>query len=297
MDESDDGRFPPDAATDKPPGNATGLSRRGFITTALASGFALAARPVSAQTIHTDSSGLIAGTVSVPAGDATFPAYRAMPDKGGPFATIVVVEEIFGVHEHIQDVCRRLAHLGYYAIAPELLSRQGDVSTLSDIGEIITRVISKVPDAQVLSDIDATIAYAGASHHADTGRVGIVGFCWGGRITWLYADHNPKIRAGVAFYGGLEGGKTELKPRDPVDIAETLRVPVLGLYAELDTGIKAPAVDRMQAGLVKSGSGSQLVVFPGVGHGFHADYRPSYDPAAATYGWKLAHDWFRDHGV
>ena len=286
-----------EAGSTAPDAQAGTLSRRGFITTAVVSGFALAVQPAGAQTIHTDGSGLVAGAVSVPVADGVIPAYRAMPDKGGPFATIVVVEEIFGVHEHIQDVCRRLAHLGYYAIAPELLARQGDVSKLADVGEIISKVVSKVPDAQVLADIDATLAFAGASTHADPQRAGIVGFCWGGRIVWLYAAHNPKLRAGVAFYGGLEGVASELKPTNPVDLAASLRVPVLGLYAELDTGIKAPAVDRMQAELLKSPSGSQLVVFPGVGHGFHADYRPSYDRAAATYAWKLARDWFGDHGV
>jgi len=297
MDEHSFGLVPLDDTTGEPDPRMSALSRRRFITTALASGFALAARPVGAQTITTDSVGLLAGAVSVPVADGTVPAYRAMPDKGGPFPTIVVVEEIFGVHEHIQDVCRRLAHLGYYAIAPELLARQGDVSTIAEVGEIIARVISKVPDAQVMADLDATLAYAASTKHADTQRAGIVGFCWGGRIVWLYSGHNPKLRAGVAFYGGLEGTKSELKPTDPVDIAESLRVPVLGLYAELDSGIKAPAVDRMQASLGKSASGSQIVVFPGVGHGFHADYRPSYDRSAATYAWKLAHDWFRDHGV
>ncbi len=273
------------------------FTRRNFIVTTLASGFALAASPVMAQAIKTDSKGLVADAVSIPVADGKIPGYRAMPDKAGSFPTVVVIQEIFGVHEHIQDVCRRLAKLGYYAIAPELFARQGDVSKMTDIGAILTDVVTKVPDAQVMSDIDAALAFAKASKHADTARLGVIGFCYGGRATWLYAAHNPAVKAGVAYYGLLEGLKSDIKPNDPVDIGATLKVPVLGLYAELDAYIKADAVDRMTKQLVASGSGSQIVIFPGVDHGFNADYRPTYDKAAATYGWKLARDWLKEHGV
>ncbi len=277
---------------------ASGLNRRNFLVTALASGFALAASPVMAQQIiKTDSKGIVAGEVSIPVADGKIPGYRAMPDKAGRHPTIIVMQEIFGVHEHIQDVCRRLAKLGYYAIAPELFTRQGDVSKMTDIGTILKDVVSKVPDAQLMSDIDATVAFAKASKRANTARLGTIGFCWGGRTVWLYAAHNPSVKVGVSYYGLLEGMKSEIKPNDPIDIGTTLKVPVLGMYAELDTYITAASVSKMEKQLVQSGSGSQIIVFPAVDHGFNADYRPTYDRAAATYGWKLALDWFKDHGV
>lgn len=277
--------------------SGAGFNRRNFLVTALASGFAIAASPVLAQAIKTDSKGIVAGEVSIPVADGKIPGYRAMPDKAGQFPTIVVVQEIFGVHEHIQDICRRLAKLGYYAIAPEMFARQGDVSKMNDTGAILKDVVSKVPDAQVMSDIDATVAFAKASKHANTARLGTIGFCWGGRTVWLYAAHNPAVKAGVAYYGLLEGMKSDIKPNDPIDIGATLKVPVLGMYAELDTFIKADAVSKMEKALVQSGSGSQIIVFPAVDHGFNADYRPTYDRAAATYGWKLTRDWLKDHGV
>src|SRR5262249_51030425 len=179
------------------------LSRRGFVVTSLATGFALATRPVSAQTITTDTKGLEAGEVKVPVADGAIPAYRAMPDKGGPFPTVLVVQEIFGVHEHIKDIARRFAKLGYFAIAPELYARQGDVSGMENIQEIISKVVSKVPDAQVMSDLDAAVTYAKGTGKAATDKLGVTGFCWGGRIVWLYAAHNPNLKAGVAWYGRL----------------------------------------------------------------------------------------------
>jgi len=273
------------------------LNRRGFIMASLASGFALASSPLLAQAITTSTKGLIAGEVSVPVADGVMPAYRAMPAKAGKHPTIVVIQEIFGVHEHIKDVCRRLAKLGYYAIAPELFARQGDVSKMTDIGEILSQVVSKVPDAQVFSDIDASVAFAKASGHADTRKLGTVGFCYGGRIVWLYGKHNPAVKAGVAYYGLLNGLKSDIKPKDPIDVGAELKVPVLGLYAGTDSFIPDTVVDQMRAELQKSGSGSDIVVFPGLNHGFNADYRPTYDKAAADYAWKLARDWFKDHGV
>lgn len=274
-----------------------GLSRRGFAVTALATGFAVASNPVLAQAIVTDAVGLVAGEVSIPVADGKIPGYRAMPAKPGKHPVLLVVQEIFGVHEHIKDMCRRFAKLGYYAIAPEMYARQGDVSKLTDIGEILSTVVSKVPDAQVISDLDSAVAFAAASGHANANRVGLVGYCWGGRVAWVYANHNPKLKAAVSYYGLLDGMQADIRPQDPVDFASNLKVPVLGMYAGLDDFIKPAAIDRMTAGLRTSGSGSEIVVFPNVNHGFNADYRPSYDKTAATYATKLALDWLKEHGV
>ncbi len=274
-----------------------GLSRRGFVVTSLASGFAVASNPVLAQAITTDSAGLVAGEVSVPVADGRMPAYRAMPAGAGKFPVLLVVQEIFGVHEHIKDMCRRYAKLGYYAIAPELYARQGDVSKMSDIGAILSTVVAKVPDAQVNTDLDATVAFAQASGNADSARLGLVGYCWGGRAAWVYANHNPRLKVAVSYYGLLDGMKSAIKPQDPVDFAASLKVPVLGLYAGIDGFVKPAVIDQMRAGIVKSGSGSEIVVFPNVNHGFNADYRPTYDKTAAVYAQKLAADWLKDHGV
>lgn len=274
-----------------------GVSRRGFVMTSLASGFAVASQPVLAQAITTDTQGIVAGEVSIATADGHVPGYRAMPAKPGKHPVVLVVHEIFGVHEHIKDVCRRLAKQGYFAISAELFARQGDVSKMSDIPEIFSSVVLKVPDAQVCADLDATIAFARASGHANVERVGLVGFCWGGRIAWVYAAHNPKLKAAVSYYGLLEGMKSDIRPGDPIDLAAQIKVPVLGLYAGTDAYVKPAAVDQMRAGLTGSGSGSQIVVFPNVNHGFNADYRPTYDKTAATYAWKLAHDWLKEHGV
>ncbi len=274
-----------------------GLSRRTFVMTSLASGFAVASNPVLAEAITTDTKGLVAGEVSVPVADGKIPAYRAMPAKPGKYPVVLVVQEIFGVHEHIKDVCRRYAKLGYFAIAPELYARQGDVSKLTDIGQILATVVSKVPDAQVNADLDATVAFAKASGRARVDRLGLVGYCWGGRAAWVYALHNPKLKAAVAYYGLLEGMKSDIRPQDPIEFAAELKVPVLGLYAGIDAFVKAETIDKMTAGLRKSTSGSKIVVFPNVDHGFNADYRPSYDKSAATYAAELAHDWLKERGV
>ncbi len=274
-----------------------GVSRRTFFVTTLATGFAVAAQPVMAQVITTDTQGLTAGEVQIPVAGGKIPAYRAVPKKPGKYPVMLVVQEIFGVHEHIKDMCRRYAKMGYYAIAPEMFARQGDVSKMTDIGQILSEVVSKVPDAQVCADLDAAVAFAKASGHADASRVGLVGWCWGGRTAWIYANHNPKLKAAVAYYGLLSGMKSDIKPADPIDLAANIKVPVLGLYAGSDSYIKADVVDQMRAGIAKSGSGSEIVVFPNVNHGFNADYRPTYDKGAATYAQKLASEWFRDHGV
>ncbi len=275
----------------------SGFSRRSFVMTSLASGFAVASNPALAQAITTDSTGLIAGEVSVPVADGKIPAYRAMPAKPGKYPVLLVVQEIFGVHEHIKDMCRRFAKLGYYAIAPEMYARQGDVSKMADIGTILSTVVAKVPDAQVNADLDAAIAFAGASGNGDNARVGLVGYCWGGRAAWVYALHNPKLKAVVSYYGLLDGMKSPIKPQDPVDFAAALKVPVLGLYAGIDGFVKPAVIDQMRAGLVKSTSGSEIVIFPNVNHGFNADYRPTYDKSAAVYAQKLTADWLKERGV
>ncbi|CAO4182448.1 dienelactone hydrolase family protein [Methylorubrum aminovorans] len=276
----------------------TTLSRRTVIATSLATGFALAVQPVAAQTtITTDTNGLSAGEVKIPTQDGEIPAYRAMPAEGGPFPTVLVIQEIFGVHEHIKDVCRRLAKLGYFALAPELYARQGDVSRLTNIQQIVSEVVSKVPDAQVMRDLDAAVAYAKGTGKADTARLGITGFCWGGRITWLYAAHNPGVKAGVAWYGRLVGDASDLMPKHPVDVAADLKAPVLGLYGGADQGIPVATIDRMKGACRAAGKTCDFVVYPDAPHAFHADYRPSYRAEPAQDGWRRLQDWFRQHGA
>ena len=273
------------------------FTRRGFVVTSLAAGFALAVQPVSAQTITTDTKGLEAGEVKIPVADGDIPAYRAMPAKGGPFPVVLVVQEIFGVHEHIKDICRRLAKLGYLAVAPELYARQGDVSKITDIKEIISKVVSKVPDAQVMADLDATVAWAKGTKSGDTTKLGITGFCWGGRIVWLYAAHNPDLKAGVAWYGRLVGEADALHPKHPVDVAAALKAPVLGLYGGADPGIPLESVEKMRAALKEANKAAEIVVYPDTPHGFYADYRPSYRKDQAEDGWKRMLEWFKKHGV
>ena len=273
------------------------LTRREFIAiSSLTAGFVIAVQPISANTISTDFKGIVAGEVKIPTKDGVIPAYRARPTLGKDFPVILVVQEIFGVHAYIQDVCRRLAKLGYLAIAPEMFYRQGDVSKLTDIAEI-RKVVSKVPDAQVMSDLDATVAWAMKSAKGDPNKLGITGFCWGGRITWLYAAHNPKVKAGVAWYGRLVGESTALTPKHPVDIAKSLQVPILGLYGGKDTGIPLDTVEQMRDRLKDCSTKSELVVYPDAPHAFHADYRPSYRQSEAEDGWERLLTWFKSNGV
>ncbi|MBW4441557.1 MAG: dienelactone hydrolase family protein [Plectolyngbya sp. WJT66-NPBG17] len=273
------------------------FTRRKFIATAtLATGFALAVQPISAKTITTDAKGLIASAIKIPVADGEIPAYRAQPAIGSNFPIVLVIQEIFGVHEHIQDVCRRFAKLGYVAIAPELFTRQGDVSKLSSIDQI-RPIVAKVPDAQVMSDLDATVNWAVRSAKGNAERLGITGFCWGGRITWLYAAHNPQVKAGVAWYGRLVGDTTPLTPRHPLDIASTLKVPVLGLYGGKDTGIPLETVRQMQERLKTGSSQSEIIVYPDAPHAFFADYRPSYRETEAKDGWQRLQAWFKQQGV
>jgi carboxymethylenebutenolidase len=274
----------------------TAWNRREFVTSSLAAGFALAVQPVCAQTmIVTDTQGLTAGEVKVPARDREIPAYRAMPAAGKNLPVVLVVQEIFGVHEHIKDVCRRFAKIGYIAVAPDLYVRQGDVSQMKDNKEIIAKVVSKVPDAQVMSDLDATAAWAG-KNGGNVQKLGITGFCWGGRIVWMYAAHNQKLTAGVAWYGPFvrsyhDGDKTAL------DVVESINAPVLGLYGGADAGIPNDTVEKMREALKKAGKKSDIVLYPDTPHAFHADYRPSYRKQQADDGWKRCTEWFKKHGV
>jgi len=280
--------------------NRARWSRRDFVASSIATGFALAVQPVCAQTmIVTDTQGLTAGDIKIPTSDGDVPAYRAMPASGKSVPVILVVQEIFGVHEHIKNVCRRFAKVGYMAIAPELYFRQGDVSKLSDIKEILSKVVSKVPDSQVMSDLDSAVAWAG-KNGGDVEKLGITGFCWGGRIVWMYDAHNPAVKAGVAWYGPLAKDATPLSPTNPVDIAKDLHGPVQGLYGGADTGISQDSVEKMRAAL-KAGSPaaqkSQIKVYPDTPHGFNADYRPSFRKEQAEDGWKIALAWFKANGV
>lgn len=273
------------------------ITRREFMTTAaLTTGFAVAVQPVLAKVISTETQGLIAGVVKIPVKDGEIPAYRAQPDQGENFPIVLVIQEIFGVHEHIQDVVRRFAKLGYLAIAPELFIRQGDVSKLSNIDEI-RAIASKVPDSQVLSDLDATVDWGVKSAKGNADKLAITGFCWGGRITWLYSAHNPQVKAGVAWYGRLVGNATELQPKHPVDIAAELKVPVLGLYGGQDTGIPVDTVEQIREQLKSSSSKSEIIVYPDAPHAFFADYRPSYREKEAKDGWQRLQKWFKQYGV
>jgi len=285
------------------PADTVDLTRRDFVRAAVGSGFAAAVVPVTAQTIKTDTAGLTAGEVTIPVGDFKLPAYRAMPagkTAADKLPVVLVVSEIFGVHEHIADVARRFAKLGYLAIAPELFVRQGDAQGYGEISKLIAEVVSKVPDAQVMTDLDACVAWAHANG-GDAARLAVTGFCWGGRITWLYTAHNPAVKAGVAWYGQLLGEPSALKPKSALDVVGQLKAPVLALYGEQDTGIPLTQVDAMKAALAAStnpaAKRSQFVVYPGAGHAFHADYRPSYQKAAADDGWARCQAWFKAQGV
>ncbi len=274
---------------------ASSFDRRSFLVTGLGAGLALAVRPAVAQTaIRTDDAGLLAGEVKVAVKDGEMVAYRAVPKGAGRPPVVLVISEIFGVHEYIRDVCRRLGKLGYCAIAPELFARLGDPRQLSSVPEILARITSKTPDAQVMSDLDATVAWA-AKHGADTGRLAITGFCWGGRITWLYCAHSSLVRAGVAWYGRLVGEVNEYTPRHPLDVVDQLKAPVLGLYGGLDTGIPLETVEAMEKAL-QSGSTaarkSEIQLYDNAPHAFHADYRPSFRREDAEDGWKRMQAWF-----
>jgi carboxymethylenebutenolidase len=276
------------------------FNRRDFVRTSVGTGFAAAVLPICAQTtIKTDSTGLVAGEVTIPVGDFRMPAYRAAPAGKANAPVVLVVSEIFGVHEHIADVARRFAKAGYFAIAPELFVRQGDAGSYGEIAKLIAEVVSKVPDAQVMGDLDAGVAWA-RGQGADASKVAVTGFCWGGRITWLYAAHSAAVKAGVAWYGRLVGQASALNPAHPVDLAGKLNGPVLGLFGAADTGIPLDTVEQMKKALAAGSAAakkSEFVVYPDAPHAFHADYRPSYRKEAADDGWRRCLAWMRVNGV
>ena len=272
---------------------------RDLVTAWLPQGFAKIVQPIASTTISTDTQGLVAGEVKIQTMTGAVPAYRALPERSGKLPLVLVVQEIFGVHEHIKDVCRRLAKLGYFAIAVDLYHRQGDVTKFTDNQEIFAKVVNFVPDSQVMSDLDASVVYAESTGKADTSRLGITGFCWGGRITWTYCVHNPRVKAGVAWYGRLVApSKAPLQPAYPVELAPHLKVPVLGLYGAEDASIPVAHVEQMRGALKSAGNTtSEIVVYDGAPHAFYADYRPNYRRQAAEDGWKRMQAWFRKYGV
>ena len=274
-------------------------SLRDLVASLLPQGFARIVQPIASTVITTDDKGLVAGEVNLQTMTGAVPAYCAHPDRSGKFPVVLVVQEIFGVHEHIKDVCRRLAKLGYFAISAELYHRQGDVTKFTDNQEIFAKVVNHVPDSQVMSDLDASVVYAESTGRADTSRLGVTGFCWGGRITWTYCVHNPKVKAAVAWYGRLVApNKAPLQPAYPIEFAPQLRVPVLGLYGAEDASIPVEHVEQMRAALKAAGNTtSEIIVYDGAPHAFFADYRPSYRKEAAEDGWKRMQAWFKKHGV
>lgn len=284
------------------PGQSTaaGATRRTALKAALGVGYAATALPIMAQTaIKTSAEGLTAGEISFEVNGFRVPAYRAAPAGKTNLPVVLVIQEIFGVHEYIADTCRRFAKAGYLAIAPELYARQGDPSAYGEMAKLMAEVVSKVPDAQVMADLDGAVKWAGANG-GDIGRVGITGFCWGGRQTWLYAAHSKNVKAAVAWYGRIVGANNELTPKNPIDIATSLNGPVLGLYGGKDAGIPLDTIDKMKAALATGNAASkasQFVVYPDAPHAFHADYRPSFRKEAAEDGWKRCLEWFKQHGV
>jgi carboxymethylenebutenolidase len=268
--------------------------RRSFVMTSLAAGFALAVQPVSAQTITTDTNGLMASEVKIPVKDAvgSIPAYHAMPATGKNFPVVLVVQEIFGVHEHIKDLCRRLAKQGYLAVAPALYAREGDVSNLQ-MPEIF-KIVAKVPDAQVMTDLDATVDWA-SKNSGNVNRLAITGFCWGGRIVWLYAAHNPKLKAGASWYGRPEGDTNPMTPKNPINLVADMKAPVIGFYGGMDMGIPVASVEKFRDALKAAGKTAEFHVYPQAQHGFNADYRPSYNKEAATDAWARMLAWFKKY--
>jgi|SRR6185312_996969 len=269
----------------------------------LPQGFAAAVMPVTASAITTNTNGLTAGEVEIPSGDVRMPAYRAKPENGAAFPTVIVIQEIFGIHEHIKDLCRRLAKEGYLAVAPYLYAREGEVAHLSEIEEI-RKVVGRVPDAQVMRDLDATVEWS-SQDGGDTSRLALTGFCWGGRIVWLYSAYTSRFNAGAAWYGRLAGHTSGLQPKNPVDVAAELKVPVRGFYGGKDAGIPLDTVEQMRLGIEAASAAandvsrraSRIDVYPEAQHGFNADYRPAYDPAAARDAWSKMLAFFKEHNV
>jgi len=273
------------------------LARRGMIMSGLISGFTLAVAPVEAQVIHTDTEGLTAGEIQIPAEGEQMPGYYAKPaNKPGPLPVILVIEEIFGVHEHIKDLCRRLAKVGYLAIAPELYAREGDLSTMTDPAAIMRDVILKTPDDQMLRDMDGAVAWANA-HGGDPNRLGVTGFCRGGRGAWFYDAHNPAVKAAVAWYGPVLSPTSPIQPKTATDLATELHAPLLGLYGGQDTSINPADVQAAEAKARAAGKTVEIIVYRDAPHGFNADYRPSYRKTEAEDGWRRMLAWFKQNGV
>jgi carboxymethylenebutenolidase len=273
------------------------VDRRTIVVSSLAAGFALAVQPLSAETLHTDSTGLETGEVRIPVKDGEIPAFRALPSGGTNLPVVIVIHEIFGVHEWIQDVCRRLAKQGYLAIAPYLYSRQGNALVYTDIAKLVEEIVSKVDDTTVISDLDSTVRWA-LKNKGDSKRVAVTGFCWGGRQAWLYTAHNPDVSAGIAWYGHMVRKEGNTQPKHPVEVAAAFKGRMLGLYGELDKGIQQSQIDAMRQALKEAGdTKSEIVVYPGADHGFLADYRPSYNEAAAKDAWARCLAWLKSHGV
>lgn len=272
------------------------LARRGMIMTSLISGFTLAVTAVEAQVIHTDTIGIAGGEVKIPVSDGEMPGYASKPNGPGPFPIVLVNEEIFGVHEHIKDLCRCLAKAGYLAVAPEIYARQGDLSKMTDVSQIVSQVISKKPDAEMLSDLDAAVAWAG-KNGGDLNRLGVTGFCRGGRNTWLYDAHNPQVKAAVAWYGPVKGATSDIQPKNAIDVAPNLNAPLLGLYGGQDSGIAVPDVEAAATVARTAGKTVEIHLYGDAPHGFNADYRPSYKKADAEDGWARMLAWFKKYGV
>jgi carboxymethylenebutenolidase len=277
---------------------APDLSRRGFFMTAsaaTAAGYTLLAGPVRADVIKTDTTGLTAGEAKVKVSDGEMPAYFARPANVANPPVILVAMEIFGLHEYIRDVTRRLAKLGAFAIAPDYYFRKGDLTKITEIKDLFPIVNSK-PDTELFADLDTTVAWA-KSQSGDTSRLGIMGFCRGGRTVWLYSTHNPSLKAGVAFYGTLADAHSDAMPKNALDLATEVKEPVLGLYGAADTGISVEQVEKMKAALQAAGKTADFKIYPEAPHGFHADYRPSYRKEAAEDGWQQLQAWFKKYGV
>jgi len=274
----------------------TPLNRRAFAVTSLATGFALSVQPIAASTITTDATGLETGEAKIPVADGEIPAYFAKPAKGTKLKTVIVIQEIFGIHEWIKDICRRFAKEGYFAVAPYLYSRQGDALAYTDIQKLVGEIVMKVDENVVLTDIDSTVKWA-AGNGGDPAKLAVTGFCWGGRQTWLYTAYNPNVKAGVAWYGQLVRKEGNTQPKHPTEVAAQLKGRVLGLYGELDKGIPLTQVEAMREAIKAAGDKSEIIVYPGADHGFLADYRPTYNEAAAKDGWGKCLAWFKSHGV
>jgi carboxymethylenebutenolidase len=270
-----------------------GIDRRSFIVNS--AGYALAVSPITAWAINTSADGLETQSVDIPVDGAKLPCYLARPKAAGKYPVVMVIHEIFGVHEYIKDICRRLAKAGYMALAPDLFSRHGDATKVLDIETLRKTIVSKATQKQVMSDLDALVAWVQKREDAKTDSIGVTGFCWGGNATWMYSAHNPKIRAGVAWYGRLQGDVTPEQPKFPTDIAAGLKPPVLGLYGEKDKGIPLDQVEKMKLELTKGSSGSLIKVYGSAEHGFHADYRPAFNPKAAEEAWGEMLGWFKKY--